>query len=397
MVGIGVRMHERGHRVTVIANDLFAPLVGRVGLEFASLGTVAEFRKYMTHPDIWHWSKGWPATIAESTTPAIRPVYRAIFERYVPGETVVAASTMAVGARVARDTMSVPLASVHISPASLWSTDKPCKLHGLFFPWQPAVMVRLQYWLADRLVISRTLAPPVNAFRAELGLPPVKRFFDGWLQSPDCVIGLFPPWYVPPAKDWPPQVRLTGFPMYDERGATEPPPELDAFLNEGPAPIAFTPGSGMTQGQSFFRAAVEACQRLQRRGILLTRYPEQLPAELPASIRHFDYAPFSWLLPRLCALVHHGGAGTTSQALAAGIPQLIMPMCYDQPDHAQRVQRLGVGDVLPPWRFSGPAVARKLKALLDSPTVLHQCREVAAKFEGHDPVGEICQILEGLQ
>jgi UDP:flavonoid glycosyltransferase YjiC (YdhE family) len=101
---------------------------------------------------------------------------------------------------------------------------------------------------------------------------------------------------------------------------------------------------------------VDACRRLGRRGLLLSRYRDQLPADLPPGVRHFDYVPLSRVLPRAAALVSHGGIGTLSQALAAGIPQLIMPLGFDQFDNAARLGRLGVAatltprpSVAPPW------------------------------------------------
>ena len=88
----------------------------------------------------------------------------------------------------------------------------------------------------------------------------------------------------------------------------------------------FTPGSGNQFGEKFFQAAVEAAGRLQRRAILFTRFPQQLPLQLPSGVISCAYAPFSRLLPRTAAVIHHGGVGTMSQALAAGVPQLIMPL-----------------------------------------------------------------------
>ena len=110
---------------------------------------------------------------------------------------------------------------------------------------------------------------------------------------------------------------------------------------------------------------------------------------------HADYAPFSAVLPRAAALVHHGGIGTAAQALAAGRPQLGMPMTFDQPDNAARLERLGVGRWLPPNRFSGAAVARELRGLPESAAVSRQCGEVARRFDGIDPVASTCRIVEG--
>src|SRR5204863_6870496 len=111
----------------------------------------------------------------------------------------------------------------------------------------------------------------INKFRGELGLPPLTGgIFRDYCHSPDLVIGLFPEWFAPLSRDWPPQTKLTGFPLWDERTVTPMSGELYEFLNAGPGPIVFTPGSAMTHGQDFFAAAVDACARLNRRGLLLS-------------------------------------------------------------------------------------------------------------------------------
>src|SRR4029077_17247403 len=115
-----------------------------------------------------------------------------------------------------------------------------------------------------------------------------------------------------------------------------------------PPPIAFTFGTGMMHGARLFRASIEACERLGARGILLTGFSDQLPAPLPRLVHHCPYASFQKLFPRCAAVVHHGGVGTTAQALAAGVPQLVLPLAWDQPDNAARVKGLGVGDRLSP-------------------------------------------------
>jgi UDP:flavonoid glycosyltransferase YjiC (YdhE family) len=249
--------------------------------------------------------------------------------------------------------------------------------------------------LADRQIIDRPLAPGVNAFRAELGLPPVRRLFNGWIHSPQLVIGLFPEWFAPPQPDWPPNVHLTGFPLYDESDAREMPPELADFLRAGEPPIVFTAGSAMAQGTEFFRVSAETCRTRGWRGILLTQYPDQL-SPLPNGVRHFDYVPFSGVLPRTAALVHHGGIGTTAQALAAGVPQLVVPFAHDQPDNAVRVRRLGVGDYVRPKEYRTDRVVGKLEALLASAEVRENCRRRAEVMAGSNALETACELIEGL-
>ncbi len=290
----------------------------------------------------------------------------------------------------------MPLASIELQPAVLRSGHEAPILPGMPLPrWLPPALKHLAYWIGDRMLIDPVIAPTLNRIRADLELPPVHRILDQWWHSPQRIIGLYPAWFAPPQPDWPAQLALTGFPLFDERGLTEAPAEVLKFLDQGP-PVVFTAGSAMRQGHDFFAEAAATCRLLGRPGLLVTRYPEQLPTPLPEGVRHCSYIPFSQLLPRSAALVHHGGIGTTAQALAAGIPQLIMPMSYDQPDNAARIQRLGVGRSLPRNRFRANAVAESLDKLLQSSDVTARCRHVAQKFVGADPLAEACRLMEEL-
>jgi UDP:flavonoid glycosyltransferase YjiC (YdhE family) len=111
---------------------------------------------------------------------------------------------------------------------------------------------------------------------------------------------------------------------------------------------------------------------------------------------HIDFAPFSELLPHCAALVHHGGIGTCSQGLAAGVPQLVVPHAHDQPDNAARLVRLGVARKLEPRQYRIKSVVRELGELLGSPDVATNCKDVAARFSGSDPLGRTCDWIEEL-
>jgi UDP:flavonoid glycosyltransferase YjiC (YdhE family) len=205
---------------------------------------------------------------------------------------------------------------------------------------------------------------------------------------------MFPEWFAPRQPDWPAQTVHTGFPRWDEQGVTLVEDELAKFLAEGDAPIAFTPGSAHNHAHAFWKAAIDACQRLNRRGLLFTRHVEQIPKDLPASVKHFAYAPFSEVLPHCAALVYHGGIGTLSQALAAGIPHIIMPLAHDQPDNAARIKRLGVGDAVWPSKFRGKNLAAALAPLLSSSEVAQRCRELANRVIADDGIGKTCDVIE---
>ncbi len=393
-VALGLALRERGHRVTLITSVYFEALIRKTGLEFVGLGTLDEFEATLRNPDSWHPRRGFQVVFRWGVLPWIRHIYDLIAERYVPGETVVVASLLAFGARLAQEKLGVPTVTVELQPAMLRSSHQAPVLPGLAMPdWLPGPLKRLAYRLGDALVLDPVVRPATNAVRADLGLRPVRRLLDEWWHSPERIIGLYPAWYAPPQPDWPRQLVLTGFPLFDERGLTEPPRAMRDFLDAGP-PLVFTAGSANRHAHAFFAEAVEACRLLGRRGVLATRYPDQLPASLPDGIVHCPYMPFSQLLPHSAALVHHGGIGTTAQALAAGIPQLVMPMSHDQPDNAARIARLGVGRSLPPHRFKAQAVARVLDELLKSTTVSERCREVARNFHGAEPIAEACRLVE---
>ena len=161
--------------------------------------------------------------------------------------------------------------------------------------------------------------------------------------------------------------------------------------------MVVTPTSEARKSRAFFAAAVGACRKLGRRSLLLTRYREQLPADLPAGAFHADYLPFSRVLPRACALVHHGGVGTAAQALAAGVPQLVVPLRNDQFDNADRLRRLGVARVLTLSRCRERALGRVLGELLDSAEVAHNCRDYAGRLVGGRAVEDACEAIEGLR
>jgi len=172
-------------------------------------------------------------------------------------------------------------------------------------------------------------------------------------------------------------------------------PEVLDFCRAGAAPVAFTFGTGMAHSADLFRSALEACKLLGVRGILLTRYRDQLPDPLPSPVLHCAFAPFQKLFPHCAAVVHHGGIGTVAKAMAAGIPQLIHPICFDQIDNGMRAKRLGVGLCLRAGRSNGKQIAQALTALMtgESRTA---CRKLMTRFGNADALATSAELIEKL-
>ncbi|NBV46538.1 MAG: glycosyltransferase [Planctomycetia bacterium] len=398
-VGLGRELCRRGCRVTLMAAGYFRGLAEAAGLQFVDPLPELDFRSAIADPVIWDRLRGTKVVLEKMGRPLLEGLHAALLAHHDPGKTLVVASSLAFGARVAEETHGIPLVTVHLSPALFRSVHEGARLPAGWTHCGPRWWRRWQWEVIDRFLADPAVGPWLNPYRARHGLPPVRGILRDWWHAPGRVLGMFPDWFAPPQPDWPPQTRLVGFPLYSEEGVSVPESAPAAWIASGAPPIVFTPGSANVFGHGFFAAAVAACGILGRRGLLLSRFPEQVPGALPAHVRHADFLPFRWLLPRAAALVHHGGIGSASQALAAGIPQVIMPLGFDQFDNLHRVERLGVGAGLLPRQFRGPALAERLGRLLGDPAVATRCADAARRLAGADGIGraadEVCRLLPG--
>jgi UDP:flavonoid glycosyltransferase YjiC (YdhE family) len=392
-IGLGVALAERGHRITLIANEHFAPLAHRHDFAFVAAGSSQEYaealdnRHMLTHP-----VRG-ALPLRRLFCRAIPRQYRAIAACAEPGRTIILASGFASGARIAHEKLGVPMAILALQPMLLPVVAKLPHVPN----WFPDLGKRFGWWVAA-LVGELIMGRDARALRAEIGLPPMYRVSSDWWLGPDLAIGLFPDWYAGPQPPWTIETKFTGFVTYDgvPDSADDDSGGIEDFLREGEPPIVFTPGTGIRHGGSFFRAAIDACALLQRRGLLITPCAKQMPASLPDDVLHVRYAPFGKLLPRAAAIVHHGGIGTTARAMAAGIPQLVVPRIFDQADNAKRLHRLGVGDIIPPRAFRGPILAGRLDRLLASSPTRDACRRVSEKCRDEDALQKTCDLVERL-
>ncbi len=142
--------------------------------------------------------------------------------------------------------------------------------------------------------------------------------------------------------------------------------------------------------------AITATQALGCRAILLTGVPPAQIGKLPPSVQAFEYLPYSAVFPHAAAVIHQAGIGTLAQALAAGQPQLIVPVAFDQPDNAQRAAALGVAGVLPFKKVKAKKLAEALQPLLSDRAYTARAAEVAATIAGENPSGTACDCLEAL-
>jgi rhamnosyltransferase subunit B len=394
-IAIGQALQSRGHEVQIIALAPFEQRIARAGLAFTPLGTFDDYQRLVQQPALWH-PLGGARLLIDDLLQRLPEAHALTASLVRAGQTVLVGSSLSWGARLAQEQFGLPGATVHLAPFALQSATAPSVLPGgLDLSRLPAGLVRALYRSTERFVLDPRIAPPLNRLRSQLNLPPVQRVLSRWMHSPDLVIGAWPAWFAPPQADWPQPMIATGFPLFDEGGASLD-AALLAFLDAGPAPIGITPGSAMAHGRRFFTRALDACLALGRRVVLVSPYREQLPQVLPAEVHHASWAPFSRLMPRLAALIHHGGIGTSAQALTAGIPQLVVPFAHDQFDNAARLERLGVAAVQNESASArGWATAlRKLMADSEATLAAHRCAGLMAADDL--PAQTIATALENL-
>jgi sterol 3beta-glucosyltransferase len=207
---------------------------------------------------------------------------------------------------------------------------------------------RLTQRLALRLMWG-TYGPPLNRWRAErFGLPPWRSHAQmlSYRRSPATpnLLG-YSPALLPKPADWDATHHVTGFWYLDPPPDWQAPPELQQFLDSGPPPVYV--GFGSMHGKDPQRLTREVLRALEisgQRGLLLGTGGGGLARQAaPPGVMYIDEVPHAWLFPRMAAVVHHGGAGTTANVVRAGVPGIIAPRILDQFTWADRVQKLGIG------------------------------------------------------
>jgi len=344
-------------------------MVEGAGVEFAPLRPDVDPDATETVRRVMDARHGSEVVIRELLVPALRQQYEDI-SAVLPGADLVVSHPVTFAVRIAAERTGAPWISTVLSPLSLFSTSDFPVLSGAppllqfqrFGRWGGKIVKTIAR------ASTRAWVRPIDEFRREHGLSPAGHpLFEGQF-SPRTTLAFFSKVLGQPQPDWPADTQVTGFIWYNG-----PNPvlsvEVSEFLNRGEPPIVFTLGSSAVGAAgSFYQVSARAAELLGRRAILLVgRDPANRPRRLSADVLAVESAPHELLFPRAAATVHHGGIGTTGQALRSGQPTLVVPFAHDQPDNAHRVSKLGAGRVIYPARYTADRVAEELRMLLTSP------------------------------
>lgn len=370
-LGIGSRLKARGHAVTLLTHCYYKDMVRRAGLDFAALDTTEEFEQFIKDGPLLNNPRDIPVFFWRHILPKIQAEAKMVEELCHSVDTVVVARhTSDIAARMVAEKLGMSFVRVFVVAAQVNTIS-----------------------ILEELC-NCILAPDINRARAEFGLSPLQDWHS-WLQYPKWSIATWPDWFAAPDSGWPPGVLPIGFVNYDEAETGDISDAVEEVSNNnGELPILITGGLGTFLGSEFYTVSAKAVELLNRPGILVTRFQELVPDCLPEKIKWFESLPFASLMPNVAVVIHHGGTSTSARAIAAGVPQLVLPFGGERPDTAARLQRLGIAEFLLPPQWQPELVAESLSRLTSSPRVWRRCRELAHQFHSTDAAAIGCEIIE---
>ncbi|MFC6021359.1 condensation domain-containing protein [Plantactinospora solaniradicis] len=384
-IRIGQALRARGHEVVLHTHEYYGSTVRAAGLEFVPVDTESGYARTLLEArrlllnvlaDVDHLADYYRRNgLWEQVRREYESMAAVVRERDPAQVVTVSRHTSGLSVLMLREAYGVPAAWVALAPTQLMAMP-----------------------LTERL-FPRTLAASANQVRAAVGMPPVEDWAP-WLSSADLELGLWPDWFDGAGDRAPARTALPGFVLHDDAETGELPAEVAELVADDvpPArrPVLLTGGSGQLLHHEWYRLAAEACARAGRPGILVCRHRDLVPDVLPEGVQWQPSLPFRTLIPKVAAVVHHGGVLTSARAIASGVPQVVLAHGVDRPDNAVRLRRLGLGEWLPAARWTTETIAALLRRVLDDPGYAARNRARSPLVDSGAAVEAACDRLEGL-
>ena len=333
-------------------------------------------RRIMTDPDF---------LIRQIILNALPETTRAL-DRIAEGADMIVGSLFALSAQIVSQKRDLPFAVGLLQPLAFQSAIDPPYTPDFWMMFTYPARGLAQSWnrvWKDLIAreMKRRYAASINAVRAEHGLPPLNQAPVLEIENENAIrLALFSGLLAPDDPAALANAHFTGFPVFDSYFGQHEPLDraVEDFLSIGPPPVVFTLGSfAVFAPGSFYKHSAEACHRLGLRAIFLTG--ETGASQTTETMLTRPYLPHSQIFSRCSAIVHHGGIGTTGQAMLSGRPQLVVPHMGDQWDNGRRVERLGIAKVLPAAKYSADRAQTTLADLLNNETTARLAQNIANK------------------
>ncbi len=400
VIGLAKGVAQAGHEVRIAASPAYEGLVQGEGLLFSGIGPVLGFSDYAADPKILSGRLGGFVGFAHLFRRFIFPAldqYVDDLAASIRDADLLLAHPALVAAPIAAEQVGVRWGTISVFPGLIptaYAPPGPTRVSlGSGRPGQ--VMHRLQ-WQAARFNMAWLFDGPVNRARRRVGLPAASNVFFAPVTSGQPYLVMASPAVIQRPPDWPAKITLTGFVAWDVVSSFPDPDGLAEFLDADSPPVLVTLGaSSSLDPQDFYRHAAEAVIRLGHRALVLTG-PTPTPVALPGDCRIFctSFAPLSLVAPRCLAAIHHGGVGTAIGILRSGLPQLVIPRGFDQPQTALRMKALGVARTLPWRRASTELLARELTELLNDRRYRDAAVAVRARLVSENGLNESISAVQ---
>lgn len=376
LIALGLELRASGHRSRLCVAPNFREWIESYGLECVAIGPDLEKMTGGTLPAKPALPS--PEQLQRLADDSVRGQFQVVTEAAHGCDVLVGAGALQIALRSIAEAQKIPYVFAAYCPAVLPSAKyPPAKMGGHHSPSLPE-STNLQLWQENEQEFNLRFGTTLNEERTKLGLGPVAGVRDymftnhPWLAADPTLAPVFPVAGMEPVQ--------TGAWLIED--ATPLPEEVEDFLSKGEAPVYLGFGS-MRAFEAHSRVLIEAARALGLRSILSRGWAGLLPSDMRDDCLSVGDVNHQQLFPRMAAIVHHGGSGTTTAAARAGTPQVVIPHNYDQFYWAHRVQQLRVG-------VHGPirdelAVETLIPALRDclTPEVASRARELAGHIELH--------------
>ncbi len=400
-IALGLGLQRAGYRVTLAAPALFRSFVEQYGLRFAPLpGDPTELMRASVEKAPPSASPLAPlrvgAVMARYALPVARQMIDDVRAACRGADAIIHTLLLTVAGHEEAMRLGVPDFSALVFAVFAPTQSFPNALFPPFplgpsFDRQLHVYFNRVFWWGNRLVYFWLR-------RKHKDLPPLTSWpFDPQNERVTPILYGFSRYVVPPPPDWGPDVRVCGYWFLDAPPDWQPPPGLRDFLDDGPPPIFIGFGSVVSRdAKKTTRMVLDALEQTGQRGLLLKGWGGLGTEDLPKSVYAIEHAPFDWLLPRMAGAVHHGGIGTTADALRAGIPSFIVPFTADQPFWGRQIAKLGLGPEPVPFRqLTVEKLASHIERLVKDDMARRRVAELGKRIRNEDGVGEAVKILGG--
>jgi sterol 3beta-glucosyltransferase len=393
-VALGVGLRSAGHTVRLAAPAPFAALAGSYELDFAPIqGNPDELAQAFADRAGLSWPR-MVVSMAQHVLPLAREAFRSLENAARDADLIVHSFLMTDAGHTLARSRDVPDISAQFFPIFLPTSAFP----AVALPDLPlgGVYRRGTHTLNTAMFRygARILYRMVRRSTPELpALAPWP--FPNKGEGTTPILFAYSPHVLPHPPDWPPYAHVTGYWQLPPQPDWVPPDELARFLESGPPPIYFGPGSMRTEKlQDLLRIAVESARACGQR--VLLGVSDDMLAEDLLGVDVFAAAgvPHAWLFPRMCFILHHGGAGTTGAAAAAGVPSTATPFSADQAFWARRIHHLGLGPAAPPARrLKGDRLEAIINEALTNPDYQRNATILGEHIRREDGVSHAVEII----